>query len=358
MLTPRKRIETALEHKNPDRVPLGFYCTHEAEYSLMKYLEINNSNDLLKRLGIDYRKVFPDYIGPADMHWDFGITAPGKDVFGVERRVVKNPFGEYLEICNYPLKNLKTIEELEEYPWPKIEWFDFESVSKQIKNLEEEDEYWIKMTFGGSVFEFSWYMRGMEQFLIDLLENPEFANKIMEKVSDFWIGLTKETLKSSNGRIDAVSCGDDVGGQENLLMSPVVWRKMIKPWFAKFFKTYHNLGVKTWYHSDGSIGVIIDDLIEIGLDILNPLQFSAVNFPSMEELKEKYGNKLNFNGGMDVQTILPFGTVEEIKKETVKLIKVLGKDGGLILESSHAIQPDTKPENIMAMYDTAMNYSY
>lgn len=358
MLTPRERVRLSLEHKKPDRIPLGYRVTPEINEALKKYLNIPNDNELMKRLGIDYRYVFPNYIGPKDMHWDFGIDAPGKDVWGVERKYLKSAIGGYNEISKYPLKEIEKIEELDEYPWPKIEWFDFKSIENQIKTLEDEDEYWISMTFSGSVFEFSWYMRGMEQFLMDLLINPDFANKIMEKVSTFFIELTTETLKAANGRIDMVRCGDDIGGQTGMLISPVLWRKMIKPWFKKFFLKFHKLGVKTWYHSDGSITPVIEDLIEIGIDILNPLQFNAQNFPSKKLLKEKYGNRLSFNGGMDVQTILPFGTISEIKKETIELIEVLGENGGFILESSHCIQPDTKPENIMAMYDTALKYKY
>ena len=130
---------------------------------------------------------------------------------------------------------------------------------------------------------------------------------------------------------------------------------MIKPWQKKIIAKCHSLGVKTFYHSCGSIEPIIEDLIELGLEVLNPLQFSAKGFPNPEDLKSRYGSRLCFEGGMDIQTVLPFYSIKDIKKETERLIRILGKNGGYIIESSHSIQPDTRPENIMAMYTILKN---
>lgn len=358
MLTPRERVKTALAHREPDRVPLGYYFTPEAEAATMKYLGVDSREAFLRRLGVDIRYVFPDYIGPKEFCGAFGILDGGKDIWGVDYGKTSYGIGDYYEIVNYPLKDIDTVEELEKYPWPDPEWFDFKSVKRQIDEYEKEDEYCIAMTFCGSVFEYSWYMRGMDRFMMDLVLSPDYARKIMDKMSEFWIGLTTGCMEACGNRIDIARCGDDMGGQEAMLTSPEVWRKMIKPYFKKYFQTYHKYGAYTWYHSDGSIAPIIGELAEIGLDILNPLQFSARGFPGRKELKEKYGDVLSFNGGIDVQTVLPFRTVEEIREETIDLIQTLGRGGGYILESSHHVQPDTRPENVMAMYDTALNFSY
>ncbi len=187
-----------------------------------------------------------------------------------------------------------------------------------------------------------------------MITRPEIASGIMEKVTNFFIGLAKESLKIAKGRIDMVRLHDDIGSQSGLFISKDLWKTFLKPYYQKYFSFYNRYNVKKYYHSCGSIEPIIEDLIEIGLDVLNPLQFSAKDFPSPEKLKTVYGDRLCFEGGMDVQTILPFGNTEDIKKETERLIRILGKNGGYIFESSHFIQPDTKPENIMAMYDTAL----
>lgn len=143
-----------------------------------------------------------------------------------------------------------------------------------------------------------------------------------------------------------------------MLISVDTWRKMIRPWHKEFYKKAHQCGARAAYHSCGSITPVIDDLIGIGLDVLNPLQFSAKNFPDPEILKEKYGDRLSFMGGMDIQTKLPFYSIEEIKKETKRLIEILGKDGGYIIQATHNIQPDTPPENIVAMHDVALSYHF
>ena len=358
MVTPRQRVKLALEHKEPDRIPIDYKSTPEAKAYLKKYLNITTDNALLKRLGVDFRYISPNYIGPKDRHFNLSaVEASGRDIWGVERRPVKNVYGEYMEIFSYPLQHIENVEQVENYLWPKIEWFDFDSILKQIEELEEDDEYSIKIP-GGSVLENSWFMRGMDRFLMDLVVNQEMANKIMEKVLSFWISIISESNKAAKGRIDMVNFGDDVGGQEGMLISMDIWRKMIKPWHEKIIAKSHDLGLKTNYHSCGSIKPIIEDLVGIGLDVLNPLQFSPKGFPPPEKLKTRYGERLCFEGGMDVQTVLPFYSAEEIEKEAEKLIRVLGKNGGYIINSSHRIQPDTKPENIMAMYDTALRYSY
>ena len=358
MTNSRLRVKTALNHIEPDRIPIGLELAPEVKISLKEYLDIEDDEKLLKRLGIDIRQVFPDYIGPGELYYDHGVDAEGIDIWGVERIRVKNKFGVYYDIIDNPLKNIQSIEEIESYPWPKVDWFDFDSISGQIERIEEEGEYWIILRGAGSCFECAWALRGFEELLIDMMTMPEIVRGIMEKVTNFFIDLAKESLKIAKGRIDMVRLHDDIGSQSGLFISKSMWKTFLKPYYQRYFSFYSRYNVKKYYHSCGSIRTIIEDLIEIGLDVLNPLQFSAKGFPSPEELKEKYGDRLCFEGGMDVQTFLPFNSVEDIKKETKKLIRILGKNGGYIFESSHYIQPDTKPKNIMAMYDTALRHRY
>jgi len=358
-MTSRERVNIALSHKEPDRVPIGYVATPEVNDSLKKYLNIDNDEKLLKRLGVDYRWVTPGYNGPEDLLFGDCWDIPGKDIWGVERKNVSNAYGTYREISKYPLKDIKNVNELEDYPWPKVEWLDFSSIKDQIDRLDRDEEYWIILNaMSGSVFEMSWYMRGMEQFLIDLLINPEIATGIIKKLYQFAIEAINGSVKATNGRIDMIFFADDVASQEGMLISVDTWRKMIKPWHMRFYKKAHELGAKTAYHSCGSIEPIIEDLIEIGLDVLNPLQFSARGYPSPEKLKKKYGKRLCFLGGMDIQTILPFYSPERIKEETERLIRILGKDGGYIIQATHNIQPDAPPENIIAMHDAALNHIY
>ena len=358
-LTPRERIKKALNHHQTDRVPIGYSATPEINVNLKKYLKIDSDEKLLQRLGVDYRWVTPGYKGPKNLLFEDCWDKPGRDIWGVERKNATNAFGTYREISSYPLKDIEDASELKKYPWPKIEWIDFDVIRENINKLEEENEYWIILNaMSGSVFEMAWYMRGMEQFLMDLLINPEIATEICRKLYEFAIESINSAIEASDGRIDMVFFADDIASQESMLISVETWRKMIKTWHKGFYENAHKHNAKTAYHSCGSIEPVINDLIEIGLDVLNPLQFSAKNFPSPEVLKKKYGERISFMGGMDIQTKLPFYSPEEIKIETERLIKILGKDGGYILQATHNIQPDTPPENIAAMHDTALNYFF
>jgi len=357
MLTSKERVLIALNHKEPDRVPIGYHASKEVNDILKKYFNTNNDNVVLEKLNIDLRIVQPKYIGPSDRSYD-EVWPLGKDIWGVVRKFVNNKYGKYSEIVYYPLKNVSTIEELENYNWPSIEWFDFESIKKQIDDFNYKNEYFVVMYFSGSIFEHSWYMRGMEQFLFDMLFNPEIASKIIEKVFNFWFKFNQECFRISKNNIDMARFSDDFGGQLNMLISPDLFNNFFKKYYIKFFNLCHENNIKTYFHSCGSIEQIIPDLIDIGLDVLNPLQFSAHGFPDPKTLKTKYGKKLSFEGGMDVQKILPFLTSEELKSYTYKLIKILGKDGGFIVEPSHAIQPDVKLENIISFYNAAFNFKY
>lgn len=357
VMTPRQRVITALNHKEPDRIPIGYISTFEAKEKLKKYLNIKDDSALLKRLGVDLRFVYPEYIGPKDLFIDFNWDRSGKDIWGIEKKAIANVYGTYSEIVKHPLKGIKEVEELERYPWPKTEWFDFDSLKRQIYELEKEDQYCIVL-ISGTIFEQSWYMRGFEQFLMDLISRQDIAQKIIEKIFNFWISMLSKSMKAVGNRIDLLYFGDDLASQEGLLISIDTWKKMIKPWYEKFYSISHELGKKTTYHSCGSIGPLIEEFIATGLDVLDVLQFSARGFPSPELLKEKYGNRLCFLGGMDIQKVLPFYSPENIKKETERLIRILGKNGGYIIRTTHNIQADIPPENIMAMYDTALNYTY
>jgi uroporphyrinogen decarboxylase len=358
-MTPRERVRLALEHKQTERVSIGYVATPETNESLKKYLKADTDEKLLKRLGVDYRWVNPGYKGPKELLFEDCWDKPGKDIWGVERKNIKNKYGTYMEISSHPLRDLEDASQLEDYKWPDIDWIDFEILNKQIDMLDQDEEYWIILnTMSGSVFEMAWYMRGMEKFLMDLLINPDMATGIIKKLYQFAVGSIDRAAKATNRRIDMVLFADDIASQESMLISVDTWRKMIRPWHKEFYKKAHQCGARAAYHSCGSITPVIDDLIGIGLDVLNPLQFSAKNFPDPEILKEKYGDRLSFMGGMDIQTKLPFYSIEEIKKETKRLIEILGKDGGYIIQATHNIQPDTPPENIVAMHDVALSYHF
>lgn len=353
MMTSRERVLKTLRHEQPDRVPLGFSSTPEAIDNLMKYFNTKSAEDVLKALAIDTRRVEPRYIGPDNLIYNQGLDREGKDIFGVEWEFKSNNYGHYPEIVNYPLADITNVDEIERYPWPKIEWFDFETIIKQIERINEEQEYSINF-FGGKVFEIAWYMRGFEQTLVDFYDNPEISMKIMEKICDFYMAFSNQIITMGGGYIDIACTGDDIGTQRGMLISPDIWRKYIKPWHKKLNDFFHKKGLKVRYHTCGNVTAVIDGLINMGVDILNPLQFSAEGMITPEKLKAQYGDRLCFQGGIDIQHSLLEMRIDEIRGETGKMIDILGSGGGYILEGTHNFQGDVPAEKIAAVYEEAL----
>jgi uroporphyrinogen decarboxylase len=277
--------------------------------------------------------------------------ALGKDFFGIVRQPVKHAFGSYNEIIRHPLAEATTVEDVEAFPWPKVDWFDFSHLKEEISQVNGDRRYAIMYDRGGGAFEHPWYLRGFERFLLDLVEHPSVAEAIADHVVDFFQRLDAKALEASDGRIDIISSGGDIGGQRNMLVSPDLWRRHIKPYSRKLITPFKERGVITYYHSCGSIVSVIEDFIEMGLDILDPIQPNAAGMDPLR-LKRQFGDRLTFHGGIDEQRLLPRGSPQEVRAEAGRLIDILGADGGYILCPAHAIQADTPVENILTLYDT------
>lgn len=353
-LTPRDRVLIALQHMETDRIPmsLGFGINKPAHYKLQEYLGLKNKRDLDDFLlkYSDIRNIEPDYIGPTDRNL---VLADGTlvDEWGVYRKMVSYGDGEYAEICHHPFAEINEISELEQYQWPSADWFDTSNIKEKIKEINKEKEYAFKIGIG-LIFEHAWYMRGFERMFMDMADHSELAFEILRRVTDYYIALFTKIAQAAEGKLDLVFTGDDIAGQQGLLMSPNIFQEMIKPHHKRLNKAIHEYGAKILYHSCGAVSKIVPDYIDMGVDILEALQFDAAGMDP-KELKENYGNKLCFHGGISVQTTLPFGTVDDVREEVKERINILGKDGGYIIAPSHAIQAGTPPENIMAFLETA-----
>lgn len=361
MISSRERVKKALNHEKPDRNPIDFWAGNTVQESLKRFLGINNEEDLLKRLGVDIRHVESRYIGPEERDGENRQVKQENihvQAFGIGFRETEYNW----QLCFHPLANMREISEIEEYRWPSLGWFDKSNIKSDMENLDSNGEYWIQYAQTGGyqgIFETAWAMRGFERFLMDLVANPELACKIMDKIVEFQIEDILRTLEAGSGRIDMVYISDDLGAQDGMIISPELWRKYIRPREEKIIKAIKSdySDVKIIYHSCGSISPVVKGLLDIGVDILNPLQFGAKDMDP-KKLKKEYGDRLCFHGGMDIQRILPYGTEEEIIGEVHRLIDILGEEGGYILTTSEFIQPDTPPQNIMAMYDAAQKYRY
>jgi len=350
-MEPYDRIMAALNHTAPDRTPIDYVATPEFHAVLKKHLSIEDEESLLRTLGVDIRRVAARYAGPAGTTGAAGVAASGRDFLGIVWKPVTNKFGAYNEIAYHPLGEATTVKEVEEYPWPKVDWFDFSHLKDEIDRINSEHRYAI-LFFAGGAFETPWYMRGMERFLMDLVECPDIAEAISSHVADFYLQRALRAIEESGGRIDIVGSGGDIGTQREMMLSPELWRCHIKPYSEKLIRTFRDMGLVTFYHSCGSIVPVIEDFIGMGLDILDPIQPKAAGM-NPEELKRRFGDRLTFHGGIDEQELLPWGTPVDVRREVGRLIGILGKDGGYIVCTAHAIQPDTPAENITALYEAA-----
>ncbi len=357
-LSPYERVSTALANKQPDRVPFDFWAVPETIEKLQNYLGIAPtpgvengaqvlSEELLRLLGVDCRIVEPDYVGPAQETFEDGTFFTA---WGSHRRIVRNEYSSYEEYASFPLESAQTRSQVENWPrWPKAEYYDWSRLVEKIQGLNANVRYHIRVDVGG-IFESSWALLGLERFLVDLHQNPEVPCAIMDCYTDIMIQNVERMMAAGAGLIDMVYTYDDVAVQNGLLMSPAMWRKFILPRHQRLNKVIKQHDVKILYHSCGGIYPLIGALIdEMGIDVLNPLQPRA-RYMDMQRIKDEFGSRVGFHGGIDLQKTLPSGSPAEVEAEVRERCSILGKGGGYICTSAHYLQADIPTENIMAMY--------
>jgi len=351
-MNPKQRVIDAINHKKTDRVPVDLWVTKEVMDKLCSYFHTNQTDIVMQELGIDIRLVEPEYIGPKLQRSPDGKV---KDIWGVVRKQIDYSEGSYLEVDHYPLEGNIDISDIENYPWPNPDHYDYSVIPK---TMEKYGEYAI-LNVGDrlnrtSVLKAAMYLRGMQQLMMDMVLNQKLLKALLDKISGYYLAHNERVFKAGEGLIDIFMMGDDFGTQRGLLISPEMFREFFAPKLKEFADQAKSYGIKVMLHSCGSIRRIIPDIIKIGVEILNPVQTNAEGMIP-EELKLEYGRQLCFHGGVDIQHILPHGSIDDVKKEVEKLIQTLGKDGGYILASTHNIQIDTPVENILTMYYTALN---
>jgi uroporphyrinogen decarboxylase len=349
-LSHRERVRLALEHRETDRVPIAMVCSGinpAANKALAAHLQKTRGttvDDYLAPL-IDIQGISPDYIGPP--------LPEHTDIWGVRRRPVSYGAGTYDEIEHHPLADAASEADVAAHPWPSPAWFNYDSVAEKIRALEAQE--FCLIASNGNIFETSWYMRGFENIFVDLATQPQVAGAIFERVTAFYVEYFTRLLQAGRGRIDLVFTADDIAGQNGLLMSLEMWAASIKPHHVRLNRRIHEHGARVIYHSDGAVMEAVPGLMDMGIDILQALQFDARGMDP-RALKDLYGHRLCFEGGVSVQRTLPFGTPEDVRQEVQERIRVLGHGGGYILGPSHVIQDGTPPENIVAMFDAAREY--
>lgn len=252
-----------------------------------------------------------------------------------------------------PLRNATCLDDLEKFPWDFLntDLFDTTHIANQVE--EAHSKGLTASCFAGRFYEDIWQFRGYEETLMDLIADKDMANFLFDKF--FEKNLFVATAAAKAG-VDYIMCGDDVANQNNMMFSLDIWRYFQKERWAKIYQEIKkiNPNIKIWYHSDGNVSDIIGELIEIGVDILNPVQPECLD---PFEVKKKYGKNIVIDGAIGTQTVLPFGTPDDVKKAVREAAEILGADGGYILSPSHVIEPEVPIENIRAFIDTAKEFN-
>jgi len=348
-LSPWQRVETALAHRQPDRVPFDFWAVPEVWERLRTALDTDDEA-VLRLLGVDCRMVTTRYVGSRARELPDGTYI---DAWGTHRRLVHHPFGTYGEYASHPLADAQTVADVLAWDWPSPDDWDVSEVRAQCERLNAEVRYHLRYEVGG-IFEWSWALRGFERFLLDLVEKPEIACAIMDRFTDIYIENTRRVIEAAGGLLDMVYTYDDVGIQSGPLLSPRMWRTYILPRHQRLNAAIRaaRYPVKIMYHSCGAVYPFIAAFVEeMGIDVLNPLQPRAAGM-DLRRIKAEFGDRLSFHGAIDIQHTLPHGTPAEVQAEVQERCEILGRGGGYICASAHYLQADTPLENIVAMYTT------
>jgi uroporphyrinogen decarboxylase len=331
-MTGKERVQAALSHKQPDRVP---YCIGFTQKSLAAMTAFCGGDDFKRKInnaiwGVSCKP------GPKEGWLDENVW---QDEFGVQwDRSVDRDIGNVCN-CLLPERNLDDYE----FPDPRAP-ARFEGLAEKCATKKDK---FIQFHLGFSLFERAWTLRGMENLFMDMIEAPTFVAELLDRICDYNVALMEQAVKFD---IDAIHFGDDWGSQNGLLMSREMWERFLLPRLARQYAVGKKAGKFVTIHSCGKVQEIFPQLIEIGLDCFNPFQPEVMN---PYEMKKLHGARLSFWGGISTQKLLPYGSPEDVRKEVRRMKTEIGRNGGYILAPAHSIPGDAKPENILALIEVA-----
>lgn len=349
----KERVKLAMAHAPADRLPINFRATDQIVQRLAHYLNTDYYG-ILQYFKVDFREVIPPYTGPYPGLADDGSEL---DIWGVGRKEVVTEEGRDVLISINPLKDAATVEEVAGYAWPRADRFDFSCVDQMVRDFQDYAVSTPGIHIEGyhGVFHILTYLFGMENAMMLLLVNPEIIEAAIDKIMAFFIEYYDRLLTQGQGKIDFVFYKDDFGGQKNLLISQDMYNTFFGPNIKKLSELAESHGANFILHSCGSISKLIPNFIESGVKVLDPIQVTAKDMDIIV-IKDTFGDTLTFHGGIDVQKLMPFGTVNEVKATAKNTIDVLGAGGGYFFSPAHRFQADTPLENIFALYETVFEY--
>jgi len=376
MMTPRERVLKALNHEQPDIIPKSTrytpvilkkfndeigagipdrflqYDSIRSGFITNEILEEQNITTFEDYFNIEFRYVEfkpPQKINDfSTYHGDLPKRAK-VDEWGIAE--IPGKFEHYVEM-RFPLARVKNIEELKKFPWP-------DPMQEYChRHLDELTQKWHKKGYAVAgfmqmtIFEQAWYMRGLEDLFVDMMDDSPTIKYLLDKITEIKVAMARRYAEAD---VDVLRLGDDIGSQRGMLMSKELWRKWLKPRLLEVITAARSIkpDIHIFYHTDGKVDPVIPELIEIGIDILNPVQPECMD---VYELHREYGKYLSFWGTIGTQTTMPFGTVKEVKEVARERIEKIGRFGGLVLGPTHSLQPDVPWENIVALFEAINEY--
>lgn len=381
-LTSRERVLTAIHHEQPDRVPLVIGVSNATGIKMRPYKGIK---DVIGVQAPDnYIYDWPE-LGTAEIDEET-MCRLHCDVRGVldlepekirKRNCERDPHSDYIDSWGsgqteispgdwfpsvHPLPEARTAEDLDAYQgWPDMDDpTRIAHVRDNARRLAEENQFAILATpWLLFPFERAYAMQGMDTFLLNMARDPDFARALLEKIAVYCKQLMGRFLEELGDNVDIIKIGDDLGTQESLMISPKMYREILKPVHADFISFIKaRTKAKIFFHSDGDVAPLIEDFIEMGVDILNPIQTSAGSMSDLPSLKKRFGSNIVFCGGIDTHRVLPFGTTEEVRQEVRRVMQILGPGGGCMIGAVHTVMNDVPPENVLAMVDAVEEFGH
>lgn len=332
----------ALAHREPDRVPIDSWFTPPILQKLCNRFGVRDEDELRVKLDLDLITL--------QVHVTEGTfkkkTRPDgnyEDEFGILWN--KPDYRDFLP-KQHPIRNPEQLDDFT-FPETRSEW-RYKVFCDYVEKYGED--FPIFGGIGFTLFERAWVLRGFTALLSDILRNPEFVDRLFDKILEYDIGLAREIVRTG---IDVFYVGDDYGAQQGTIISPAQWKRLVKPRLQKLLEVPRSRGLKVALHSCGNITEIVPDLIEAGVDILNPVQSSVLDPVS---IKEKFGDRLTLWGSVDTQRTMPFGAPSDVESEVRNRLVTLGPNGGLILAPVHTVMPEVSVENYLAFLDAAKRY--
>ncbi len=356
MMNSRERVITTVNCQQPDRIPIDFWAVDVVYNRLIEELGLPDVEAVLQRFGADMRyfrgpvpAARPVGDGEED-HW--GVRRKWHEVSG-KRKDGGTYTWRYKHLVGSPLADAQSVADVEKHPWPDPAGYDYSGVKDACKTIRDTG---CAVVFGGdrldrtAQLKAGMYLRGTEQFVTGLVLEPAMTECILEHIAEYYLDYNRRVFEAADGNIDVFFMGDDMGTQNSTWVSADMYRRFFKDRFTQFNGLAHEFGIKTMYHTCGCVTALVGEFADAGLDVLQSLQPAAMG-GDLADLKRKYGRDLCFQGGIDIQDVLPHGSADDVRRHVKHIAETLGSGGGYIFGTAHNVLPDVPTENILALID-------